>query len=486
MRALPLDIGLIHFVGIGGIGMSGIAEVLHNLGYKVQGSDVADGANTRRLVELGMKVMIGHRAENVGSAQVLVVSSAVKKDNPEVLAARARHVPVVRRAEMLGELMRLKWAIAVGGTHGKTTTTSMVASLLDAGGLDPTVINGGIINAYGTNARLGGGEWMVVEADESDGSFLRLPATISVVTNIDPEHLDHYGTFDAVREAFVRFVENIPFYGFAVLCNDHPEVQALIPRIADRRILTYGVGAGADVRALNLKLDRSGATFDVMVEHRAMNQSRIIQGLRLPMFGQHNVQNSLAAIAVAQEMGLSDETIRRGLESFSGVKRRFTKTGEAHGITVIDDYGHHPVEIAATLRAARQSYGGSGRVIAVMQPHRYSRLGSLKTEFAACFGDADTVIITDVYAAGETPIEGVNRDMLVSLAMKAGHREVMPLGGPGDLPGMIWQMARPGDVVVCLGAGNITSWAHALPGQLQQLAAEHAPRPVANDPGSAA
>ncbi|MFI5032431.1 MAG: UDP-N-acetylmuramate--L-alanine ligase [Reyranellales bacterium] len=489
MRALPLDIGLIHFVGIGGIGMSGIAEVLHNLGYKVQGSDLADGANTRRLADLGIKIHIGHRADNVGAAQVVVVSSAVKKDNPEVLAARARFVPVVRRAEMLGELMRLKWSIAVGGTHGKTTTTSMVASMLDAGGLDPTVINGGIINAYGTNARIGSGDWMVVESDESDGSFLRLPATIAVVTNVDPEHLDHYGTFDALRDAFVRFVENIPFYGFAVLCADHPEVQALIPRVADRRIITYGLGVNADVRALNLKLDRGGANFDVQVDNRATNVSRTIVDLRLPMFGQHNVLNALAAVAVAAEMGLPDETIRRALAGFAGVKRRFTKTGEAHGITVIDDYGHHPVEIAATLRAARQSYGGTGRVIAVMQPHRYTRLGALRDEFATCFVDADTVLIADVYAAGETPIAGVNRDMLVSLVQRAGHRDAHALQGPGDLPGLIWQMARPGDVVVFLGAGNITAWAHALPGQLQQIAAEQAgPRAIANgnDPGTAA
>ncbi|HTR86893.1 MAG TPA: UDP-N-acetylmuramate--L-alanine ligase [Reyranella sp.] len=489
MRALPLDIGLIHFVGIGGIGMSGIAEVLHNLGYKVQGSDLAESANTRRLVELGIKVAIGHRADNLDSSQVVVVSSAVKKDNPEVLAARARLVPVVRRAEMLGELMRLKWSIAIGGTHGKTTTTSMVAAMLDAGGLDPTVINGGIINAYGTNARIGQGDWMVVESDESDGSFLRLPATIAIVTNVDPEHLDHYGTFDALRDAFVRFVENIPFYGFAVLCADHPEVQALIPRVADRRLITYGLGVNADIRAMNLQLDRSGAAFDVLVEHRATNQSRTISGVRLPMFGRHNVQNALAAIAVAQEMGLPDDTIRHALASFSGVKRRFTKTGEAHGITVIDDYGHHPVEIAATLRAARQSYGGSGRVIAVMQPHRYTRLASLREEFATCFTDADAVIIADVYAAGEAPIEGVNRDMLVGLVRQAGHRDVSPLAAPAELPAMIWHMARPGDVVICLGAGNITAWAHALPGQLQQLATEQAgPRSVANDhgPGTAA
>src|SRR5712691_12337469 len=381
---LPREIGPIHFVGIGGIGMSGIAEVLVNLGYTVKGSDVVDSANVNRLRDKGIAVAIGHKAENVDGADVLVVSSAIKRDNPELIAARAQRLPVVRRAEMLAELMRLKSCIAIAGTHGKTTTTSLVACLLEASHFDPTVINGGIINAYGTNARLGGGDWMVVESDESDGSFLRLPATIAVVTNVDPEHLDHYGTFDALRAAFVRFVENIPFYGFAVLCSDHPEVQALIPRVADRRIITYGLGANADVRAINLRLDRGGADFDVMIENRATNESRVIVDMRLPMFGQHNVQNALAAIAVAQEMGLPDETIRRALGSFAGVKRRFTKTGEAHGITVIDDYGHHPVEIAAVLRAARQAYGGSGRVIAVMQPHRYTRLGALKDEFAGC------------------------------------------------------------------------------------------------------
>src|SRR6267142_4571780 len=481
---LPREIGPIHFIGIGGIGMSGIAEVLMNLGYTVQGSDASDNANVKRLRDKGATVFIGHKAEHVDRAEVMVVSSAIKRDNPELVAARERRLPVVRRAEMLAELMRFKTCVAIAGTHGKTTTTSLVAALLDAGGLDPTVINGGIINAYGTNARLGEGDWMVVESDESDGSFLRLPATIAVVTNVDPEHLDHYGTFDALRDAFVRFVENIPFYGFAVLCFDHPEVQALIPRVADRRIVTYGVGANADVRAINLRLDRSGADFDVVVENRATNESRTIVDLRLPMFGQHNVQNALAAIAVAQEMGLPDETIRRALGAFAGVKRRFTKTGEAHGITVIDDYGHDPVEIAAVLRAARQAYGGSGRVVAVMQPHRYTRLSSLKAEFATCFTDADAVLIADVYAAGEAPIEGVNRDMLVNLVRRAGHRDVTPLGAPGDLPGLIWQAARPGDVVVCLGAGNITAWAHALPGQIQQMAAEHAgPRAIANDPG---
>ncbi|TXL73556.1 UDP-N-acetylmuramate--L-alanine ligase [Vineibacter terrae] len=483
MRALPLSIGLIHFVGIGGIGMSGIAEVLHNLGYKVQGSDVADNANCKRLAALGIRVAIGHRADNLGNAEVVVVSSAVKKDNPEVLAARARFVPVVRRAEMLGELMRLKWSVAVGGTHGKTTTTSMVATLLDAAHIDPTVINGGIINAYGTNARLGAGDWMVVESDESDGSFLRLPATIAVVTNIDPEHLDHYGDFDKVRDAFVTFVENIPFYGFAVLCFDHPEVQAIIPRVSDRRIVTYGLGANADVRAVDLRLDRDGADFDVVVTNRAANETRLIPRMRLPMFGQHNVQNALAAIAVAVEMGIDDDTIRTGLANFSGVKRRFTKTGEAHGITVIDDYGHHPVEIAAVLRAARQAYGGSGQVITVVQPHRFTRLRDLRDEFARCFGDADLVIVADVYPAGEAPIAGVDKEMLIGAIQQAGHAHVMPLAAPGELPELLWTVARPGDVVICLGAGSISGWAYALPDQIRQLAQERAaPRVVAITP----
>src|SRR5262245_55195552 len=467
MRALPLNIGMIHFVGIGGIGMSGIAEVLHNLGYKVQGSDLADSANCKRLAALGIKVMIGHRADNLGNAEVVVVSSAVKKDNPEVLAARARFVPVVRRAEMLGELMRLKWSVAVGGTHGKTTTTSMIATLLEAAHFDPTVINGGIINAYGTNTRLGAGDWMVVESDESDGSFLRLPATIAVVTNIDPEHLDHYGSFDAVRDAFVTFVENIPFYGFAVLCFDHPEVQAIIPRVSDRRIVTYGLGANADGRAPGLTLDDAGADSKDVVADRPTNEEPTIEHLRLPMYGQHNVQNALAAIAVAIEMGIDDDTIRSGLASFAGVRRRFTKTGEAHGITVIDDYGHHPVEIAAVLRAARQAYGGSGQVIAVVQPHRFTRLRDLKDDFARCFGDADTVVVADVYPAGEPVIEGVNKEMLIERIQRAGHGRVLALNAATELPELVWSVARPGDVVICLGAGNITAWAYALPAQLR-------------------
>ena len=464
MRSLPLSIGTIHFVGIGGIGMSGIAEVMHNLGYKVQGSDIAENANVKRLRGLGLEIHIGHAAENLGESRAVVISSAVKADNPEVVAARARLIPVVRRAEMLAELMRLKYAISIGGTHGKTTTTSMIAAMLDAAGYDPTVINGGIINAYGTNARLGTGEWAVVEADESDGTFMKLPSTIAVVTNIDPEHLDFYGTFDKVRDAFRIFVENIPFYGFAALCLDHPEVQALIPRVPDRKIVTYGMNPQADVRAINISIAPGGAVFDIVITDRASGASRTIEGVKLPMYGQHNVQNSLAAVVVATQLGFSDEVIRTALGTFSGVKRRFTKTGEAGGVTFIDDYGHHPVEIAAVLRAARSATHGN--VIAVVQPHRYSRLQSLFEDFCSCFNDADTVIVADVYAAGEQPIEGINRDALVTGLQERGHRKVLALSSPEALPGLIKEVTKSGDLVVCLGAGNITAWAHALPTQL--------------------
>jgi UDP-N-acetylmuramate--alanine ligase len=467
MRSLPLSIGTLHFVGIGGIGMSGIAEILHNLGYQVQGSDVADNANVRRLVGLGIPVRIGHSPDNLGSAQVLVVSSAVKPDNPEVVAARARLLPVVRRAEMLGELMRLKWAIAVAGTHGKTTTTSMIGALLDAAQLDPTVINGGIINAYGTNAHLGAGDWMVVEADESDGTFVKLPATIAIVTNIDPEHLDFYGSFEAVQQGFESFISNIPFYGFAALCLDHPVVQSLIPKVSERRIVTYGMSPQADIRAVGMEAGPDGMHYDVIVSERLSLSKRTISHLHLPMFGAHNVQNSLAAIAVAEEMGISDEVIRAGLANFKGVKRRFTKTGEANGITVIDDYGHHPVEIAAVLRAARSA--GSGQVIAVVQPHRYTRVSDLFSEFCTCFNDADIVFVADIYPAGEKPIEGIDRDALVAGMRARGHRHVLPLADPKDLAPGIRDLARPGDLVVCLGAGSITNWAQALPGELGAL-----------------
>ncbi|MBO1074806.1 UDP-N-acetylmuramate--L-alanine ligase [Roseomonas marmotae] len=466
MRALPLNIGPIHFVGIGGIGMSGIAEVLHNLGYTVQGSDIAEGYNIDRLREAGINVMIGHDAANLGAAQVIVTSTAVKRDNPEVVAARTRLIPVVRRAEMLAELMRLKWGIAIGGTHGKTTTTSLVATVLEAAKLDPTVINGGIINAYGTNTRLGEGEWMVVEADESDGSFLRLPAVAAVVTNMDPEHLDHWGTEEAMKQGYAQFVSNIPFYGFAVLCADHPNVQAMIPSI-DRRLITYGFSQQADVRAERLITDRMGATFEVTVHDRATGRTRQLKPMRLPMLGQHNVQNALAAIAVGIEMDIDEGTIRSALAGFKGVKRRFTRVGEVNGIQIVDDYGHHPVEIAAVLKAARQA--GARDVIAVVQPHRYSRLKQLFEDFCQCMNDAGTVIVADVYAAGEQKIEGFDRDALVDGLRSHGHRSVVPLPGPDSLPEMISAIAKPGDYVVCLGAGNITNWAAELPEKLTAL-----------------
>ncbi|GGC39261.1 UDP-N-acetylmuramate--L-alanine ligase [Siccirubricoccus deserti] len=466
MRALPQTIGPIHFVGIGGIGMSGIAEVLHNLGYQVQGSDIAEGYNIARLRQAGIPVAIGHAAENLDAAQVVVVSTAVRKDNPEVQAARQRLVPVVRRAEMLAELMRLKWSIAVGGTHGKTTTTSLVACVLEAAKIDPTVINGGIVNAYGTNTRQGEGDWMVVEADESDGSFLRLPSVVTIVTNMDAEHLDHWGTAEAMKEGYAQFVGNIPFYGFAVLCLDHPEVQAMIPKL-DRRIVTYGFSPQADVRAEKLLMDRMGATFTVTVQDRASGRSRTMQPFRLPMLGQHNVQNALAAIAVGVEMEIEEETIRAALAGFKGVKRRFTRVGETAGVTVIDDYGHHPVEIAAVLKAARQA--GARDVIAVVQPHRYTRLQTLFEDFCTCMNDAGTVIVADVYPAGEAPIEGVDKDALVEGLRARGHRSVVPLPGPESLAEMLNAIAKPGDYVVCLGAGSITNWAHALPDQLAAL-----------------
>jgi UDP-N-acetylmuramate--alanine ligase len=467
VRALPPTIGPLHFVGIGGIGMSGIAEVLKNLGYRVQGSDLVRSANVGRLADLGIPVAIGHDAANLGNAEVIVISSAVKPDNPEVAAARARRLPVVRRAEMLAELMRLKWSLAIAGTHGKTTTTSMIGALLEAAQLDPTVINGGIVNAYGTNTRLGAGDWMVVEADESDGTFVRLPATVAIVTNIDPEHLDFYGSVEALRQAFEAFVANIPFYGFAAMCIDHPFVQGMIPKLSDRRVLTYGLSPQADIRAVDLRLGRDGARYDIVVSDTLSEHGRRIGGLFLPMFGRHNVQNSLAAAAVAEALGLGDEALRAALGNFKGVKRRFTKTGEWNGIVVIDDYGHHPVEIAAVLKAAREI--APGRVIAVVQPHRYTRLRDLFDGFCTCCNDADIVLVADVYAAGETPIDGVTRDALVAGMTEHGHRHVRHLEEPDELAALIGELAQPGDLVVCLGAGSITQWANSLPGELQRL-----------------
>ncbi|GLK70404.1 UDP-N-acetylmuramate--L-alanine ligase [Ancylobacter dichloromethanicus] len=461
---LPLSLGPIHFVGIGGIGMSGIAEVLHNLGYTVQGSDVAESANVKRLAEKGIKVLIGHAAENIDGAEVLVVSTAIRRDNPELVAARAKRLPVVRRAEMLAELMRLKSCVAIAGTHGKTTTTSMVATLLDAGGFDPTVINGGIINAYGTNARLGDGEWMVVEADESDGTFLKLPVEVAIVTNIDPEHLDHFKTFEAVQAAFRSFIDNLPFYGFAVMCTDHPVVQALVGHVEDRRVITYGENPQADVRMVDIDLRGGLCRFGVLFRDRTGAVVHELRDLVLPMPGRHNAMNATAAIAVAHELGASDEQIRSALAGFGGVKRRFTRTGEVEGVAIFDDYGHHPVEIAAVLRAARAST--EGQVIAIVQPHRYTRLQSLFDQFATCFNDADHVIVADVYAAGEAPIPGIDRDHLVEALRARGHRSVMALPGPEALAGLVRGLMKPGDYVVCLGAGNITQWAYALPEQL--------------------
>jgi len=473
LRPVPFALGPVHFVGIGGIGMSGIAEIMLKIGYQVQGSDAKASANTERLEKLGARIYIGHEASHITEGvSAVVYSTAVKFDNPEMVEARERRIPVVRRAEMLAELMRLQFSIGVGGTHGKTTTTSMVAALLDAGKLDPTVVNGGIINAYGTNAKVGEGDWMVVEADESDGSFLRLKCTVAIITNIDPEHLDHYGDFDAVKKAFRDFIEDIPFYGFGVVCLDHPEVQKLAAQIVNRRLITYGLNPQAMVRAENVDMDPDGSTFDVVIRNGHGDDETRIERLRLPMAGWHNVSNSLAAIAVAREVGVDDEGIRVGLAGFGGVKRRFTTTGVAHGVRVIDDYGHHPVEIAAVLKAARQVVQNAeqtGRVIAVVQPHRYTRLRDLMEEFSTCFSDADTVLVADVYPAGEQPLEGVDKHALVAGIKQYGHRHVSALESAAALAQAVRDEAKPGDLVVCLGAGDITAMAYALPAQLEAL-----------------
>jgi UDP-N-acetylmuramate--alanine ligase len=465
MRASPFQTGKIHFVGIGGIGMSGIAEVLHNMNYEIQGSDASESPNVKRLRDMGVDIKIGQHEDNLGEAKVVVISSAIKSDNPELIAARELNLPIVRRAEMLAELMRLKWCVSIGGTHGKTTTTSIIATLLESGSFDPTVINGGIINALGTNARLGEGDWMVVEADESDGTFVKLPSTIAVVTNIDPEHLDHYGDFNDLREAFRTFIENVPFYGFAVLCIDHPEVQAMMGQIEDRRVITYGQSPQADVRATEIKFAETGASFNVVFKTEAGED--VLKDVRFPMPGGHNVMNALASIAVAKEMGMDPKDIRKALASFEGVKRRFTKTGTGNGITVIDDYGHHPVEISSVLKAARSAT--AGRVIAVVQPHRYSRVADLFDDFCTCFNDADTVVVSDIYAAGEAPLEGINQLALIDGLRAHGHKHVLPLDCEGNLAEVIFQEAEPGDMVICLGAGTITNWANALPSQLDVL-----------------
>ena len=468
MTALPLSIGKIHFTGIGGIGMSGIAEILADLGYEVQGSDIAANNNVKRLQEKGITVTIPQSASNIDDVSIVVISTAIQEDNVELQAARARFIPVVHRAEMLGELMRLRWSVAVAGTHGKTTTTSLVATLLDAAQIDPTVINGGIIQSWGSNAKLGDGKWMVVEADESDGSFSRLKPTAAIVTNIDPEHLDHHGSYDNLELAFENFVASIPFYGFASLCIDHPAVQRLLPKIRDRRIISYGLSVMADVRAVNIRSNHDNMLFDIQLSDRLMGEAEKISDISFPMLGTHNVQNALAAISVALEMGIESEIIREALADFKGVGRRFDIKGSAHGITVIDDYGHHPVEIKAALNAGRMKANG-GKLIAVVQPHRYTRLRDLFDDFCSCFNDADTVIVADVYAAGEPPLDGFGKDDLVSGLQAYGHRNVFALSAPDALASLVADHAADGDIIMCLGAGTITNWAGSLPDELNAL-----------------
>jgi len=468
MTALPLSIGRIHFTGIGGIGMSGIAEILHELGYKVQGSDISESANVRRLRARGIEVSIPQREENLEGVSIVVISTAIKPDNPELVAARARYLPVVHRAEMLGELMRLRWSVAVAGTHGKTTTTSLVATLLDAADIDPTVINGGIISSWGSNAKLGSGDWMVVEADESDGSFSRLKPTVAIVTNIDPEHLDHHGSFENLESAFENFIASIPFYGFASLCIDHPSVQKLLPAVSDRRVITYGLSANADVRAVNLRHEKGQMIFDVLLSDRLDIKIDRLDNVQFPMLGEHNVQNCLAAISICLEMAIDPKIILSGLRQFKGVGRRFDFKGETDGITIIDDYGHHPVEIRAALSAGRMQ-AEQNKLIAVVQPHRYSRLRDLFSDFCACFNEADHVVVADVYAAGEDPIEGFEKEDLAEGLRAWGHRSVHVLSAPEALAEQIDTLASSGDLVMCLGAGTVTAWAAALPKQLAEL-----------------
>jgi UDP-N-acetylmuramate--alanine ligase len=466
----PEQAGLFHIVGIGGIGMSAIAEVMHTRGYRVQGSDLKDGANLERLRARGIPCQIGHDPANVEGAAYLVISSAVKAGNPEFEAARERGMPIIRRAEMLAELMRPCATVSVTGTHGKTTTTSLIADLFKCADLDPTVIAGGIINGWGTNARIGRGEWMVVEADESDGTFLKLPTQIGVVTNIDPEHMDYWPSVEALHQAFHQFIDAIPFYGLAVACIDHPVVRELLAKLGGaangRRTLTYGVARDADIRLVNLRPDHNRITFDADLGPAVKGGARKLEDLTLPVLGHYNALNALGALAAATEAGVSDEIIRTTFAAFSGVKRRFTRVGEWQGVAVYDDYAHHPVEIAAVLRAARMA--GKGRVLAVMQPHRYTRLQALFNEFSACLDDADIVVVTPVYSAGEAPIPGIDRDELASGLRRHGHPHVLTVDDAEALVETIASVAKSGDVVVGLGAGTITDWINALPNNLAQ------------------
>ncbi len=479
MRVFPKKFGTLHFVGIGGIGMSAMAELLHQLGYAVQGSDASDGANIARLREQGIRCMIGHDAQNICDAEGqtvsgIVVTAVVPPDNPEIVAARAKKIPLIQRSELLAEVMRVKSSVGVAGTHGKTTTTSIVGQLLEAGGFDPTILNGGIINAYGTNTRIGKGKWVVVEADEAYGTFLRLRPTIAIVTNIDPEHLDYYETFDNVRAAFRHFVDATPFYGCAVLCLDHPEVQKLAGQITDRRVITYGTNRQAELRAKNIRLTPQGGYFDLRINGDLSPEKRTIRNIHIPVPGQHNILNALAGIAVALQMGMDDDTIVQTLAKFSGVKRRFTKTGETDGVTIIDDYAHHPVEVSTVLRAARGVVEKGGRVIAVFQPHRYSRVHDLFDDFCTAFNDADAVLVADVYSAGEEPIAGCEKEDIVAGLIHSGHKNAAILRSENDLADRVAHLTRSGDIVICMGAGSITKWAYALPEQLQKKKAARA------------
>jgi UDP-N-acetylmuramate--alanine ligase len=464
----PDKVGLFHVVGIGGIGMSAIAEVMHTRGFHVQGSDLKDGANLARLRAKGISCLIGHDPSNIDGASYLVISSAVKPGNPEFEAARERGIPIIRRAEMLAELMRPCATVSITGTHGKTTTTSLIADVFKAAQLDPTVITGGIINAWGSNARIGRGKWMVVEADESDGTFLKLPTQIGVITNIDPEHMDYWPSVEALHLAFSQFIEAIPFYGLAVPCIDHPVVRELLAKLGGaangRRTVTYGVARDADIRLINLRPNHNSITFDADLGPGVKGGARKLEDLTLPVLGHYNALNALGALAASIEAGISDEVIRSAFASFSGVKRRFSRAGDWQGVAVYDDYAHHPVEIAAVLRAARMA--GSGRILAVLQPHRYTRLQSLFNEFSACLDDADIVVVTPVYSAGEAPIPGIDRDELAASLRRHGHPQVMTVEDEQGLVETIASIAKSGDLVVGLGAGTITDWINALPSRL--------------------
>jgi len=437
----------IHFVGIGGIGMSGIAEVLLNLGYKVSGSDLRASDITERLAGFGAEIGIGHKAENLTNVDVVVISSAVHDDNPEVIEARRLHVPVIPRAEMLAELMRMKYGIAIAGTHGKTTTTSMAASILGHAGIDPTIVIGGKLNAIGSNARLGQGQFLVAEADESDGSFLVLSPTIAVVTNIDADHLDHYSGIEEIKDTFVEFINKVPFYGLAILCLDDPNIRDILPRVK-KRYMTYGLASQADIRATHIRHEGFKTSFVAHYKGYRLGE------ISFPMPGPHNVLNAMACIAVALELDIPFQAIQEGFAGFGGVGRRFTVKGEPRGIMVVDDYGHHPAEIRATLAAARQGWP-ERRIVTVFQPHRYSRTHQLFNEFVTAFYDADLLVLTDVYAAGEQPIKGATAERLAAEVRRHGQKEVSYIGNRELIPEHLADVVKEGDIVITLGAGNI-------------------------------